>query len=143
MDLAGEGGVYESEPIRRNDVVRYDESMDNDLTSSQAKWATQAKQRFIEEAFKTQQIKERTKVLKITNREPVDSLFPMLSFGITFGLLNLTKFLLVFLESNPTDNVHSKFSLLTLFIFIKAGVSIRNFGPALQRLLRPSIYGLY
>ncbi|THD24825.1 hypothetical protein D915_004323 [Fasciola hepatica] len=52
---AAESGIYENEPARRDDVVRYDDEQAEDYPPTTVKWASEAKNRFIQEASKSQE----------------------------------------------------------------------------------------
>lgn len=51
---AAESGIYENEPTRRDNVVRYDDDQTDDYPINSVKWASEAKNRFIQEASKSQ-----------------------------------------------------------------------------------------
>ncbi|CAH8451462.1 unnamed protein product [Schistosoma intercalatum] len=51
---AAESGIYENEPTRLDNVVRYDDDQTDDYPSNSVKWASEAKNRFIQEASKSQ-----------------------------------------------------------------------------------------
>lgn len=58
IEIRGEGGVYENEPERRDDVIHYDDEASNDLDHNSAKWASSAKERFMKDA------EDRTKAIR-------------------------------------------------------------------------------
>ncbi|TGZ61009.1 hypothetical protein CRM22_008214 [Opisthorchis felineus] len=66
---AAEGGIYENEPTRREDVVRYDDEQNDDYPSASAKWASEAKDRFMQEASKAQEQVQRTKPIAVVETE--------------------------------------------------------------------------
>nr|AAW26271.1 SJCHGC09241 protein [Schistosoma japonicum] len=51
---AAESGIYENEPTRRDNVVRYDDDQTDDYPNNSVKWASEAKSKFIQEASKSQ-----------------------------------------------------------------------------------------
>ncbi|KAF6770209.1 hypothetical protein AHF37_11283 [Paragonimus kellicotti] len=59
---AAESGVYENEPARRDDVIRYDDEQTDDYPPTSVKWASEAKNRFIQEATKAQERVPRTQI---------------------------------------------------------------------------------
>ncbi|VDP72825.1 unnamed protein product [Echinostoma caproni] len=64
---AAESGIYENEPARRDDVVRYDDEQTHDYPPTTAKWASEAKNRFMQEASKAQERVQRTQPVSDTN----------------------------------------------------------------------------
>ncbi|TPP58172.1 hypothetical protein FGIG_03615 [Fasciola gigantica] len=58
---AAESGIYENEPARRDDVVRYDDEKRETIPTT-VKWASEAKNRFIQEASKAQERIQRAQV---------------------------------------------------------------------------------
>ncbi|CAH8669796.1 unnamed protein product [Dicrocoelium dendriticum] len=59
---AAESGIYENEPARRDDVVRYDDDQTDLYPPNSVKWASEAKNRFIQEATKAQERNQRQTV---------------------------------------------------------------------------------
>ncbi|VDL89266.1 unnamed protein product [Schistocephalus solidus] len=64
IDMHGEGGVYENEPERREDVIHYDES-DDQPEPGAVKWASSAKERFMKDAEERSKAVRRTESIAV------------------------------------------------------------------------------
>nr|CAH8831818.1 unnamed protein product [Trichobilharzia regenti] len=64
---AAESGIYENEPTRRDNVVRYDDDLADDYPKNSVKWASEAKNRFMQEASKSQESTPRNKTILLVD----------------------------------------------------------------------------
>ncbi|KAA3679767.1 uncharacterized protein DEA37_0014551 [Paragonimus westermani] len=69
---AAESGVYENEPARRDDVIRYDDEQTDDYPPTSVKWASEAKNRFIQEATKAQERVPRTQPVSVIDGQSAE-----------------------------------------------------------------------
>ncbi|CAH8453183.1 unnamed protein product [Heterobilharzia americana] len=60
---AAESGIYENEPTRLDNVIRYDDDQADDYPNNSVKWASEAKNRFMQEASKIQEKTPRSKTI--------------------------------------------------------------------------------